>query len=157
MSRSVSVTTMMRGRHRALLEQALLGPVILDADRARRSAPNYARACGRAASRRTATACRRSSAGPSATASRRHDRVQPSMPQTMNSLSVSTANTNSDCCTTGLVAQALVQAHRDVRDGDRGERVLAQHFALEHVEREAREERREDAAGVRRVDAPSRR
>ena len=53
-----------------------------------------------------------------------------------------------------LVAQALVQAHGDVGHQRDGERVLRQHLALEHVEREAREPGREDAAGVGRVDAP---
>jgi hypothetical protein len=53
-----------------------------------------------------------------------------------------------------LVAQALVQRHGDVRHERDGERVLREYVPLEYVEPEAREPRREDAAGVGRVDAP---
>ena len=44
----------------------------------------------------------------------------------------------------GLVAQALVEAHGDVRHQRDGQRVLAQHVALEHVQRHAGQPRRED-------------
>ncbi len=80
--------------------------------------------------------------------------LQPSMPQTTTSFNVSMREHEQRLLHERLVAQALVQAHGDVGDQRDGQRVLRQHVALEDVERQAREPGREDAAGMRRVDAP---